>query len=59
MRRHLLLEARDISETLVRAGLARDCRRFSGGRYAEAERRAVEEGAAIRQIYQLPGYCRK
>jgi endonuclease YncB( thermonuclease family) len=27
----------DIAESLVRAGLARDCPRFSGGRYAAAE----------------------
>ena len=30
-------EGQDIAEALVRAGLARDCPRFSGGRYAAAE----------------------
>jgi micrococcal nuclease len=28
---------KDIAETLIAAGLARDCLRFSGGRYAAAE----------------------
>jgi micrococcal nuclease len=52
------LDGRDISEVMVRGGLARDCPRFSGGRYAEAERRAADDGAGIRQAYPLPGYCR-
>ena len=31
------LDGQDIAEALVRAGLARDCPRFSGGRYAAVE----------------------
>jgi hypothetical protein len=43
---------------MVRRGVARDCPRFSEGRYAEAERQAAAEGATIGRIYALPGYCR-
>lgn len=53
------LEGVDISATLVRQGLARDCPRSSGGRYREIEQAAVDRGATIRQIYRLPGYCEK
>lgn len=45
------LEGEDISEILVRRGLARDCPRFSGGRYAEAEREAADDGATIGRVY--------
>ena len=38
------LEGADISETLVQQGLARDCPRFSGGRYREMEQAAVDRG---------------
>ena len=31
------LDGQDIAEALIRAGLARDCPRFSGGRYAAVE----------------------
>ena len=44
------LDGQDIAEALIRAGLARDCPRFSGGRYA-----AVEPAAA-REL-PFPGYC--
>jgi endonuclease YncB( thermonuclease family) len=40
----------DIAEALVRAGLARDCPRFSVGRYAPAETAAARE-------LPLPSYC--
>ena len=52
------LDGVDVSEELVRRGLARDCPRFSGGRYARAEHRAAAEGATIGRAYTLPGYCR-
>ena len=52
------LEGEDISQIMVGRGLARDCPRFSGGRYAEAERQAAAAGATIRRAYPLPGYCR-
>ena len=42
---------KDIAEALIAAGLARDCPRFCGGRYA-----AVEPAAA-REL-PFPGYCR-
>lgn len=48
----------DIAEMTVLAGLARDCPRFSGGRYAEAEHQAAVEGARIRRAYPLPEWCR-
>ena len=41
---------RDVAEELVRRGLARDCPRFSGGRYRELE-------TAGAQSLPLPGYC--
>ena len=43
---------------MVRQGYARDCPRYSGGRHAEAERQAAADGATIREVYPLPGYCR-
>ena len=51
------LEGADISEALVAKGLARDCPRYSGGRYDEIEQAAVDQGATIRETYRLPGYC--
>ncbi|HET6522793.1 MAG TPA: thermonuclease family protein [Geminicoccaceae bacterium] len=48
----------DIAAELVRRGLARDCPRYSGGRYAAAEREAARAGATIGATYRLPGYCR-
>ena len=45
------LDGEDVAEALVRAGLARDCPRFSGGQYA-----AVEQPAA--RGLPFPGYCR-
>ena len=45
----------DIARILVREGLARDCPRFSRGRYAEDERNAKKTG--LRDAYPLPDYC--
>jgi micrococcal nuclease len=45
----------DIAEMLVRVGLARDCPRFSGGRYQQAEQTAAAQGATIGETYRLPG----
>mgnify|MGYP006270708393 CR=1 FL=1 len=42
----------DIAAELVKAGLGRDCTRYSGGRYARFE----TTGAAR---FPLPGYCRR
>ena len=44
-------DGEDVAEALVRAGLARDCPRFSGGRYADVE---PAEALAL----PFPGYCR-
>jgi micrococcal nuclease len=52
------LNGRDIGAEMVRRGLARDCPRFSGGRYREVELIAAQGGATIRETYPLPGYCR-
>ena len=52
------LDGADISEILVHRGLARDCPRFSGGRYIQAELQAAAAGATIGDDYPLPGYCR-
>ena len=50
------LDDQDISEIMVRCGLARDCPRFSGGRYRAVELQAAA-GATIGTSYPLPGYC--
>lgn len=47
----------DIGEYQVRTGHARDCPRFSRGRYANAERSARAAGRNLRAIYPLPRYC--
>ena len=45
------LDGQDIAEALVRAGLARDCPRFSRGQYAAAETQAA-------RALPFPSYCR-
>jgi micrococcal nuclease len=50
------LDGADIAAVMVRTGLARDCARFSAGRYRAAEREAAAGGATIRASYPLPGY---
>lgn len=52
------LEGRDLAALLVGRGLARDCRRYSRGRYASAEEAARQAGATITRLYRLPDYCR-
>jgi micrococcal nuclease len=52
------LEDVDISAEMVRRGVARDCPRFSGGRYRVIEAQAAADGATIGRTYRLPGYCR-
>lgn len=46
------LEGQDVGAAVIDAGLALDCPRYSGGRYAEFE----VQGAAAR--IKLPGYCK-
>ena len=43
----------DIGIAVIEAGIALDCPRYSGGRYAEFET------AAARKAIKLPGYCKK
>ena len=45
------IDGQDVAEALIRAGLARDCPRFSGGQYAAAETPAARE-------LPCPSYCR-
>ncbi len=47
----------DVGEVMVREGYARDCPRYSGGRYANAEKAAVRDGRNLSAIYPLPRYC--
>lgn len=51
------LDGVDLGQRRVAGGFARDCPRFSGGRYALAEREARRTGADLSRIYDLPGYC--
>jgi endonuclease YncB( thermonuclease family) len=51
------LEGVDIAAEMVRRGVARDCRHFSGGRYGDAETQAAAAAAPIARTYMLPGYC--
>jgi len=52
------IEGRDLAAEMVCAGLARDCPRFSNGRYRAAEAQAAAPGATIGGSYPLPSYCR-
>jgi endonuclease YncB( thermonuclease family) len=47
------LEDNDIGISVIAAGLALDCSRYSGGRYAK-----IQLAEARKQI-RLPGYCKK
>ena len=53
------LDGVDISAEMVRQGVARDCTRFSSGRYRVIEAQAAAAGATIQGDYRLPGYCRE
>jgi micrococcal nuclease len=48
-----LLGEVDIGAAVIEAGLALDCQRYSGGRYADLEK------ASARMSIQLPRYCKK
>jgi micrococcal nuclease len=45
------LDGKDIGITVIKAGLALDCPRYSSGRYAKFE------AATARETIRLPGYC--
>lgn len=47
----------DVGEVMVREGFARDCPRYSKGRYADAEGQAISSGRNLSLIYPLPRYC--
>jgi endonuclease YncB( thermonuclease family) len=51
------LRDQDLGAAQVRAGVARDCPRYSGGRYRSAEAAARAEGHDLSRDYQLPEYC--
>jgi endonuclease YncB( thermonuclease family) len=51
------VDGHDVGRRMVKMGLARDCPRFSGGRYEEAEAQARMRSADLSRIYDLPGYC--
>jgi micrococcal nuclease len=53
------LKGQDIGAHQVRNGSARDCPRFSRGRYAELEKRARAAGKNLSRTYPLPSYCTK
>ncbi len=47
----------DVGQLQVEQGFARDCPRYSKGRYAAAEQRARASGRDLSAIYPLPSYC--
>lgn len=49
------LDDEDIGRIVVKEGYARDCPRFSNGRYAKDEAAAKPSG--IHDLYPLPEYC--
>ena len=51
------LDGEDLAEQQVLQGHARDCPRYSRGRYRQAEREARSGGTDLSAIYPLPGYC--
>jgi micrococcal nuclease len=53
------IDGKDVGEMQGRAGHARDCPAFSGGRYAAAEEEARAAGHDLSRIYELPDYCRR
>ena len=52
-----LVNGEDVGAVMVRKGFARDCPRYSKGRYADAEKAAVRSGRNLATIYPLPRYC--
>lgn len=51
------LNGKDIGKLQVEQGFARDCPRYSGGRYSQAEQRARAAGRDLSSRYPLPSYC--
>ncbi|MCP5073549.1 MAG: hypothetical protein GY947_09685 [Rhodobacteraceae bacterium] len=53
------LKIKDLGRLQVEMGHARDCPRFSGGMYADAEKQARQNGHDLSAIYPLPEYCQR
>lgn len=51
------VEGLNLNFAQVAAGHARDCPRYSGGAFAEAEAAARAAGRDLSLIYPLPRYC--
>lgn len=51
------LDDQDVGAMQVRQGFARDCPKYSGGRYAADEAAARASGHDLSKTYKLPGYC--
>ena len=49
----------DPQAEVVRMGLARDCPRYSNGKYEAEEAEAVRSGLNLSEVYQLPSYCQR
>lgn len=52
-----LVDGEDVGAVMVQEGFARDCPRYSKGRYSNAEKAAVRSGRKLATIYPLPRYC--
>ena len=52
------LDGVDIGKHQIATGHARDCPRFSKGRYAATEAEAQSKGYDLSKIYTLPKYCK-
>lgn len=51
------LDGRDLGRLMIESGFARDCPRFSRGRYSDVESNAQHRGRDLSKIYGLPDYC--
>lgn len=51
------VDGQDIGRQMVLAGLARDCPRYSKGRYRDDEAQAARAGRDLSAVYELPRYC--
>ena len=49
----------DVGREIIRAGLARDCPRYSSGKYKRDEMEARRNGKDVSRMYWLPSYCRR
>lgn len=53
------VDGMELNAALVEAGVARDCPRYSGGRYADREAAARAAGVDLSERYALPDDCRR